>query len=62
VVFSAGIKSTLFDLLNPISLAAAFLDARNSLPSDGAFLEAACRLCGNLALKNKKKFIGKASY
>src|SRR3972149_6881508 len=59
VVFSAETNSTLFDLPNPISPAAAFLNGRNSLPSDGAFLEAVCRLCGNRALKNRKKFIGK---
>ena len=59
MVFSAETNSTLFDLPNPISPAAAFLNGRNSLPSDGAFLEAVCRLCGNRALKNRKKFIGK---
>jgi hypothetical protein len=52
-------KQHSIDLPNPISPAVAFLDGRNSLPSDGAFFETAFPLCGKRALKNSKKFIGK---
>jgi hypothetical protein len=55
VVFSSETNSTLFDLPNPIFPAAAFLDGRNSLPSDGAFLETAGRLCGKRALQKQEK-------
>ena len=41
------------------TLAAAFLDGRNSLPSDGSFLETTCRLWGNRALKNRKSLLAK---
>jgi hypothetical protein len=58
VVFSAQTNSTLFDLPNPASPAAAFLEDRNPLPSEGAFLETAVRLCNSRALKNRKKLIG----